>query len=821
MKKNFSLILLALMMVLVLVTCVACGEKEPPAPTTYTVTIDLQDGSEPTTQTVEAGGTVNFPQVTPPEYKSFKGWYTSPDGKSGQWKTSDTVSADVTIYAVWNSSYTKVTFNLNYPKSPKATTKNVAKGEKITANTFVAERECYIFAGWYLDAACTQAFDMNSAITGLTTLYASWTLDPNHVHEYTKSTVAMNCEKDGYDSYTCKCGDTYTDNIVPASGHDFTFHTGDYFGMVTCNNENCNKAARLDSERIYDDVFVYTFDADRQASIEALYASILDMLSKAEPYDQAHHAYNGDKTTEYYLANQAFEELYDAFYDEVMYVTEQYQYAYVFYCVDENTHTEAYETISEYRINMISDFYAIYRLVYETQFREFFFDKIEGGWTDEDIAQALTMSDTYGGEEYSAINTRISEIEVAFREFKDPDKDDEAKELGVATVPELYEEFVSLKNQMANLAGYDSYTAYAYENEYSRDYTPEDVAKMRGYVKQYLRQAYATILSGYKTANTDFASGTDAAKYYAALAEDSVFDSKVTTDLVKEYFSIMNTEGAAQDIDFLFHANELFKNGNYFTGSYSGAFNYWIGAQETSILYFGPGSYSGAFTFVHEFGHYYADKYTNGISMSYDLAETHSQGDEMLFLSYVEDHLPKEVLREIYPAIYYDNLFNMFAIIMLATAVDEFEYCVYNNVTPDGQPTTYKAKDYDKLFLSIMSSYGIAGSLNSSYWRFVVIEAPCYYISYAMSALPCVELLAVAETEGFDTAQDIYFKFYTFTDDPANVEVDEYGDKTITIGYGETLEYVGLHSIFDEGMYETLSNYFTKAEKDFTYPDAE
>ena len=155
----------------------------------------------------------------------------------------------------------------------------------------------------------------------------------------------------------------------------------------------------------------------------------------------------------------------------------------------------------------------------------------------------------------------------------------------------------------------------------------------------------------------------------------------------------------------------------------------------------------------------------------------------------------------------------MFAIIMLASAVDEFEYCVYTKTAPDGTPKTYTAKDYDKLFRDIMGSYGIAGSLNSAYWRFVVIEAPCYYISYAMSALPCIELLAIAETEGFEVAQSKYLKFFTFTDDPNNVEIDEMGDKVVTIGYGDTLKYAGLDSVFDESMYTKINSYFIPNEE--------
>ena len=90
-----------------------------------------------------------------------------------------------------------------------------------------------------------------------------------------------------------------------------------------------------------------------------------------------------------------------------------------------------------------------------------------------------------------------------------------------------------------------------------------------------------------------------------------------------------------------------------------------------------------------------------------------------------------------------------------------------------------------------------------------------------MSALPCVELLSVAETQGFETAQEIYYKLFTFTEDSDNVIVDEAGDIIVNIGYGATLEYIGLHSIFDEDLYTSINNYFCNMEKDFTYPDAE
>ncbi|MBO5776952.1 MAG: hypothetical protein J6R34_00710 [Clostridia bacterium] len=342
---------------------------------------------------------------------------------------------------------------------------------------------------------------------------------------------------------------------------------------------------------------------------------------------------------------------------------------------------------------------------------------------------------------------------------------------------------------------------------------------MRNFVKTYLKDVYTAIYEGYRSSKSGMINDAEAKAVWEALSNKPILgdnSDKVATDLVKAYFDVMTSPaGGAGDtaIDFYYHANELFKNGNYFTGSYEGAYSYWIGAQDTSILYFGPGSYSGAFTFVHEFGHYYNNIYNPGVSFSYDLDEVHSQANEMMFLSFLNDYLPENVASLMYDKVYYDTLFNNLAIIMLATAVDEFEYCIYTGKDLDGNDKQYTARDYDKLFTNIMKEYGIDKTLVTHYWRYVVIEAPCYYISYAMSALPCIELLAIAETEGFEVAQSKYLKFFTFTDDPNNVEIDEMGDKVVTIGYGDTLKYAGLDSVFDESMYTKINSYFIPNEE--------
>lgn len=107
-----------------------------------------------------------------------------------------------------------------------------------------------------------------------------------------------------------------------------------------------------------------------------------------------------------------------------------------------------------------------------------------------------------------------------------------------------------------------------------------------------------------------------------------------------------------------------------------------------------------------------------------------------------------------------------------------------------------------------MKQYGIEKTLNSAYWRYVVIEAPCYYISYAMSALPSMGIYVKAMQEGFDVAKESYFKLFTFSDNQAFTTVDGAGDKVVTATYQEILNYCGLYGPFQQELYQQLSNFF-------------
>lgn len=67
----------------------------------------------------------------------------------------------------------------------------------------------------------------------------------DHFHDYTNAvSTPPTCTKDGFTTFTCGCGDSYTDDIVPASGHSFRVYVFD--GNATCLKDG-TKTAKCDN----------------------------------------------------------------------------------------------------------------------------------------------------------------------------------------------------------------------------------------------------------------------------------------------------------------------------------------------------------------------------------------------------------------------------------------------------------------------------------------------------------------------------------------------------------------------------------------------
>ena len=202
------------------------------------------------------------------------------------------------------------------------------------------------------------------------------------------------------------------------------------------------------------------------------------------------------------------------------------------------------------------------------------------------------------------------------------------------------------------------------------------------------------------------------------------------------------------------------------------------------------------------------------MSLSYDHDETHSQGDEMLFLAWLAQHKPKNVTNG-FDFVEVEQLYGMLVNIIIATAVDEFEQACYTGMY-NGKPIDCS---YADLFVQILGGYkgtykgmeiNAKVFLNSRYWAYVVFNSSAYYISYAMSALPSIELYVRARQEGMFEGRDSYVKLFTFSNDSRFAIISDSGKKSLKpdATYEAILNFSGLQGPFQKGLYTSLKNYF-------------
>lgn len=295
-----------------------------------------------------------------------------------------------------------------------------------------------------------------------------------------------------------------------------------------------------------------------------------------------------------------------------------------------------------------------------------------------------------------------------------------------------------------------------------------------------------------KDADVDF---YNALNYYSlftdATATKGFKEAKIAIEYIYKYFQFL--DNGNNNIKFVNSVEDFFKTGNYFTGTGIGAYTYWFDSYKKAVLYFNDPNYATTFTFVHEFGHYYENCHNGDRYLSYDHCETQSQGNEMLLLAWLEQNKASGIT-DGYIATKYAQLENMLNTIIISTAVDEFEQAAYNNTYGTGEfKDGIAATKYQSLFETILDTYGVdTSSFDTEYWSYVVFDNAGYYISYAMSALPAVEIYAKATTD-LNAAKTAYLKLFTYTSQ------DE-------ITFTEALKAAGLDNPFSESLYTTLTN---------------
>lgn len=371
-------------------------------------------------------------------------------------------------------------------------------------------------------------------------------------------------------------------------------------------------------------------------------------------------------------------------------------------------------------------------------------------------------------EEAAELEFRNEEIQAEFYDLGEEEFEEK--------IAPLYCEFINNYNEIAQMSGYDNYYDYATALIYKRDFGSEERELFREYVKTYIVPLY---YSTYEQHEESYTKLSRTEKRFISELLYEAYDS-LDADYVNDYFATL-PESSRDGMLHMFEEEAYVRTDN--ENALEGAYTTGIGVP---FCYFGPGMQQ-AFTIVHEIGHYYADYHFSTAWISFDLCEVHSQGNEMLFLTYLETVLEPEI----FEALEDYRIYYFIDAITVATLMDEFEETVY--MLPD--EVDYTAEDFDALMEQLIRSYGFAEDdeyirVNMQWlWRNVGISYPAYYLSYGTSAMASLSLYNMSQ-EDYDAALEAY-----------RILVEEADENKNFTG---TLEKAGIDSIFEEAAYIKL-----------------
>lgn len=397
-------------------------------------------------------------------------------------------------------------------------------------------------------------------------------------------------------------------------------------------------------------------------------------------------------------------------------------------------------------------------------------DEIFEDYTEEDIQSMMDYD-----PEIKDIEMRNSEIVV---EFQAMDDDELETDIGP-----LYAELVANYNRQAEIYGYDNYYDYAYDRVYFRDYSAKEVEQMRAYAKQYLVPALNKATEGFPV-KLDELSTREFERLQAYVIDD--YDE---TDYLEAYFDQL-PDDVRQDMESMFDGNVIFpKSRNAMPGAFTTVINY------HPFCFFSRNNKTVS-TVVHEMGHYYGALYGDMDAMPLDLAEVQSQANEWLMVSCMDGELKGDDYE-----CYLDfRMIDDMGTILISLIIDEFEQRVYSSEGVEN----FTTEDFDRIMDEVCQEYGGREAIEANltdldyYWRRVALEHPVYYISYAVSLIPSMDVFFVA-SEDWEKGLEIYLGLTRdITEEPT---------------FLGALEEAGLASPFDDKVYAAIGERYQVVEE--------
>ncbi|MBR5490472.1 MAG: hypothetical protein IKV79_04290 [Oscillospiraceae bacterium] len=345
---------------------------------------------------------------------------------------------------------------------------------------------------------------------------------------------------------------------------------------------------------------------------------------------------------------------------------------------------------------------------------------------------------------------------------------------------ELFTELITLRKDFAAFYGYDSAAEYYYADYYYKDYTPEQSEALWAAAKEHLAPLIREKGEEYYDS------------YYEILDNYSI---DCSPDTILEAIG-RNIPLISEELDEAF--TFMVDNGLYDIAPSSTKAD--LGYTTRLYYYDVPFIFNSPYSefadyldLIHELGHYANNYFTwSDLIFGYpdnDLCELQSQGLEMLFTACYED-----IFGEAAEDIESYLLMNKLVTLAEGLMYDEFQQLCYAEENLTGEKAT-------EMFCRVYEEYGFTPYEGyESEWIYVPhnFEYPFYYISYAVSALPALEI-------------------YILMDDNLNAAIEKYMEvclmDTEAYYFSEALAEADFTDIFSDELEALLTELVEKANK--------
>lgn len=587
-------------------------------------------------------------------------------------------------------------------------------------------------------------------------------------HEYEKIGHLATCEEGGYTENKCKkCGDTFITNQTEPLGHNYFFVSAaqesfeedgnvDHYECHRCHKYFDTDKNEVDKDKVVKRLQIYEL-AESKDPVFAIHGPIdfdydndyiNDLYSRSDQAISFLLAKNSSFT--YSKAERLLNELNDAFYS----VSNAYSNASL--TANMYNRPSDYDTLNQIGTAyywLYAYFYYVYAAIAKSHLAYSFF-----GITDSETAQSyynyyqsLADSFLYGGGQ---------EVDQIINDYKS----------GKLDRYTALSQYIKAANKEGKSNGYSNYIEYAYPRIYGREYSVSDTDNLYEYISDY-------IIPLYQNVESKVLLWTIKSDYAAAVKYNTDFNNLFYGNYLSELTEYADYLGGKYKTDYV---NYFEKGYYYYSNIDNDNITAYVASQNdgTPYMYMSK-NYQQVTTFIHEFGHYNAAfEYTG--SSSYDLAETQSQGNEMLFYSYIaQNKIEDDKTRKYFLNAQIDGILGT---VVVGVAINELERYAFTH-------EDFTKDEIEAKWCEIADKFGIGGDLN--YMYDVLLNYHCYYISYAVSAVASLQIMATSLND-LDAAKSMYKSICKY---------DRYGPTFTT-----AIQRAGMYDVFSKEAYELIGS---------------